>query len=80
MLSLLRKTSFYLRVYSKQKHLIDTKKGEINTIYINKEESHEVAQGQPHQLIAHEGSVKIIEASTFHEDSDSYRIHDCLDE
>ena len=71
---------FYILEGTLRLDLIDTKKGEINTIYINKEESHEVAQGQPHQLIAHEGSVKIIEASTFHEDSDSYRIHDCFDE
>jgi mannose-6-phosphate isomerase-like protein (cupin superfamily) len=71
---------FYILEGTLRLDLIDTKKGKINTIYINKEESYEVAQGQPHQLIAHEGLVKIIEASTFHEDSDSYRIHDCLDE
>ena len=28
----------------------------------------------PHQLIAHEGDVKFIEISTFHRDSDSYRV------
>ena len=29
---------------------------------------------KPHQLIAHEGDVKFIEISTFHRDSDSYRV------
>ena len=28
----------------------------------------------PHQLIAHEGDVKFVEISTFHRDSDSYRV------
>jgi len=32
--------------------------------------------GRPHQLIAHEDGVTLIEASTFHRDSDSFRIHD----
>ena len=34
----------------------------------------EIERGQPHQLIAYDGDVEFVETSTFHEDSDSYRV------
>lgn len=55
--------------------LIDTKTGGSSHIILNKGDKYEISQGEPHQLIAHKGSVKLIEASTFHKDSDSYRVH-----
>jgi mannose-6-phosphate isomerase-like protein (cupin superfamily) len=55
--------------------LIDTTTGLEKNIILNSGEKFEVAQGQPHQLIAHNGSVLLIEASTFHRDSDSYRVY-----
>jgi mannose-6-phosphate isomerase-like protein (cupin superfamily) len=58
--------------------LIDTKTGIRKSVILNTGDKFEVAQGQPHQLIAHNGPVCLIEASTFHEDSDSYRISDEL--
>ncbi len=56
--------------------LIDTKSGDTSDILLKSGSKFEVSQGQPHQLIAYEGSVKLIEASTFHKNSDSYRIYD----
>lgn len=37
-------------------------------------ESVEIERGRVHKLIAHGGDLTIIEASTFHEDKDSYGI------
>ena len=55
---------------------IDTDSGEVYTVYVAKGESMEMPQGIPHSLIADEAfeDVKLIEASTFHRDSDSYRL------
>ena len=58
--------------------LIDTKTGEHEHVILKQGDKYEIKQGQPHQLIAHEGPVKLIEASTFHRDSDSYRVYDRL--
>jgi len=45
------------------------------TIYILEEgDTFVLDRLKPHQLIAHEGDVKFLEVSTFHEDSDSYRV------
>ena len=66
---------FYIIEGTLRLDLIDTEIGEEKTIFLNKEESYEVEQGQPHQLIAYQGAVKIIEASTYHEDTDSYRVY-----
>lgn len=56
--------------------LIDTKSGDTSDILLKSGSKFEVGQGKPHQLIAHKGSVRLIEASTFHRDSDSYRVYD----
>lgn len=55
---------------------IDTDSGEVYTVHVAKGESMEMPQGTPHSLIADEAfeDVKLIEASTFHRDSDSYRL------
>ena len=55
---------------------IDTDSGEVYTVHVAKGESMEMPQGIPHSLIADEAfeDVKLIEASTFHRDSDSYRL------
>ena len=38
-------------------------------------ESLEIERGRPHKLAAHHEDLTIIEASTFHEDEDSYRLY-----
>ena len=56
--------------------LIDTKIGDHSNVILSEGEKYEISQGQPHQLIAYNGAVKLIEASTFHRNSDSFRIYD----
>ena len=69
---------FYIIQGTLSLELIDTTTGIKKNINLGAGEKFEVAQGQPHQLVAHNGSVLLIEASTFHQDSDSYRIYDEL--
>jgi len=69
---------FYILEGQLALELISTKIGQSSRIILNEGDKYEIEQGQPHQLIAHEGSVKLIEASTFHENSDSYRVYDEL--
>tara|TARA_R100000808_G_scaffold1950_1_gene8192 strand:- start:5008 stop:5370 length:363 start_codon:yes stop_codon:yes gene_type:complete len=38
-------------------------------------ESLEIERGRAHKLVAHHEDLTIIEASTFHRDKDSYRLH-----
>ena len=44
------------------------------SMLFKKGETLEIERGRPHKLIAHREDLTIIEASTFHEDKDSYRI------
>ena len=69
---------FYILEGQLALELIDTKIGQSCLIVLNKGDKYEIEQGQPHQLIAYKGSVKLIEASTFHKNSDSYRVYDEL--
>ena len=69
---------FYILEGQLYLELIDTKTGDASYIILNKGDKYEIKQGQPHQLHAHHGSVKLIEASTFHKNSDSYRVYDEL--
>ena len=39
------------------------------------DESFVMERNCPHKLIAQDGPVKFVEISTFHEDSDSYRVY-----
>ena len=54
---------------------IDTKSGDVNTSFVHAGECMEMPQAVPHKLIANKEDVKLIEASTFHKDSDSYRVY-----
>ena len=67
---------FYILEGLLKLELIDTKTGDVTRIVLNEGKKYEIGQGEPHQLIAYKGSVRLIEASTFHEDSDSYRVYD----
>ena len=62
-----------LRVY-----IIDKITGDVSSVVLNKGKRMEIPQGMPHQLVAWGGSVTFVEVSTFHEDSDSYRVHEEL--
>ena len=65
---------FYILEGTLRVDWIDTKTAEKNTTFVKQGNCMEVEQGTPHSLIASTDSVKLIEASTFHRDSDSYRI------
>lgn len=69
---------FYILEGQLALELISTKIGQSRRIILNEGDKYEIQQGQPHQLIAHNGSVRLIEASTFHKNSDSYRVYDEL--
>ena len=56
-------------------HLIDTDSGEKKVLRVEQGATLEIPKGQPHRLSAADGDVTMIEASTFHRDNDSYRIH-----
>lgn len=56
-------------------YLLDKEQDDIVSTAICQEgESMEVERGRVHQLIARGGDVTLIESSTFHRDSDSYRM------
>ena len=54
---------------------IDTEAGSVSECFVPSGECMEMPQGVPHRRIANEEDVKLIEASTFHKDSDSYRVY-----
>ena len=55
---------------------IDTNTGNVHSVVLNEGDCMDIEMGQPHQLIAYADGVTLIEASTFHRDEDSFRIHD----
>ena len=59
-------------------YTIDSNTGEVSSSTLNRGQRMEIPQGLAHQLVAHGGSVTFVEVSTFHEDSDSYRVHEEL--
>ena len=67
--------TFFIMKGALQVDTIDTMDGTINTTILYEGDTMEIKRGRPHQLIAYDGDVELIETSTFHEDSDSYRIH-----
>jgi len=59
-------------------YTIDSKTGIVSSSKLNKGQKMEIPQGLAHQLVAWGGSVTFVEVSTFHENSDSYRVHEEL--
>jgi len=54
--------------------VIDTADAKTETHTVVQGETFEISRNVPHKLIAMHGPVEFIEISTFHEDSDSYRV------
>ena len=67
--------SFYILEGTLCIHIVDTNTTEITPHYIKQGERFVMDRLVPHKLEAHDGPVKFIEISTFHEDSDSYRVY-----
>ena len=66
--------TFYVTKGVLELKLIDTTKGISYTHRVHTGHTFEIDRGKPHQLIPFDGDVEFIEISTFHKDSDSYRI------
>lgn len=54
--------------------LLDTKTCNVECVTVEKGQTLEIDRLKPHQLKAHHGDVILIETSTYHRDSDSYRV------
>tara|TARA_R100000742_G_C4271352_1_gene90258 strand:- start:1185 stop:1529 length:345 start_codon:yes stop_codon:yes gene_type:complete len=55
-------------------NVLDTETTEATPVYVKAGESFEVSRIVPHKLSPLDEAVEFIEISTFHEDSDSYRV------
>jgi quercetin dioxygenase-like cupin family protein len=66
--------TFYILEGKLKVDMVNTLIGKKVSYTLKEGETFEIERNDPHKLIAHKGSVKFIEISTFHEDSDSYRI------
>ncbi len=67
--------TFYIVEGILQIILINTELGKEYKKFVHKGCTFEIDRGQPHQLVAYDGDVELIEISTFHKDSDSKRIY-----
>ena len=54
---------------------IDSDDAETKKILVKEGESMALPNPVAHQLLGYGGDVKFIESSTYHEDSDSFRVH-----
>lgn len=59
-------------------YVIDSTTGDISSHVLREGQRMEIPQGLAHQLVSHVNSVTFIEVSTFHKDSDSYRVQESL--
>ena len=66
--------TFYVTEGTLQVILIDTEQGKERNNMVLEGNTFKIDRGQPHQLIAYDGDVELIEISTFHKDEDSYRV------
>jgi quercetin dioxygenase-like cupin family protein len=71
---LLKKETWFVQEGSFELRYINVDEGSTNSIKLTEGDSIVIERGQPHQLIALEDSSIILEVSTEHFDSDSYRI------
>lgn len=65
---------FYILKGTLRLNTLDKESGTIYTGILETGTKFEVSRNVPHQLIADGGDVTLIEASTYHRDSDSYRV------
>ena len=66
--------TFYVTKGTLCLHIMNTQTTESSPRYIEKGQTFELSRAIPHKLEAFDNPVEIIEISTFHEDSDSYRV------
>ena len=66
--------TFYVLEGELELDIIDTDTNERSVIYLEKGNTYVMERNTPHRLAAVGTKVKLIEFSTYHEDSDSYRV------
>jgi len=66
--------SFYILKGKLQIDILDTLTTKIHPKTLHEGEVFSLDRVIPHKLIAKDGPVKFVETSTYHEDSDSYRV------
>jgi quercetin dioxygenase-like cupin family protein len=66
--------SFYILKGDLQIDILDTFTTKIHSTILHEGEVFSLGRVTPHKLIAKDGPVKFAETSTYHEDSDSYRV------
>ena len=66
--------SFYILKGDLQIDILDTFTTKIHSKILHEGEVFSLDRVVPHKLIAKGGPVKFVETSTYHEDSDSYRV------
>ena len=67
--------TFFVLEGTLQVDWVETESGDVKTTLVKSNDCMEMPRGVPHKLIANDENVKLIEASTFHEDEDSYRLY-----
>jgi mannose-6-phosphate isomerase len=67
--------TFYILEGELEVVTVDTSTTEESSYFLVPGDAFEISPHVPHRLRANGVEVKFIEISTFHEDSDSYRIH-----
>ncbi len=65
---------FYVQEGTLRVDFLNTLDCQVTSVYVNQGETLEVDRVQPHKLIAENANVVLIETSTYHRDSDSYRV------
>ena len=66
--------TFFILEGTLQVDWVETESGDVKTTLVNSDECMEMPRGVPHKLIANDEHVRLIEASTFHRNSDSFRV------
>jgi len=71
----LKHETFYIQKGTLLIKIINTQTKEIKEVILNEGDTFELDRLIPHQLIAKNGDVTFLETSTFHRDSDSYKLY-----
>ena len=66
--------TFYVERGTLTIRLLDTQTCNVTNIKVKQGETFAIDRLQPHKLMADHEPVRLVETSTFHEDTDSYRV------
>ena len=66
--------TFFVLEGTLQVDWVETESGDVKTTLVKSNDCMEMPRGVPHKLIANDENVKLIEASTFHRNADSFSV------